>query len=735
MHPFRLTAGVAALALSASLATALAGPATAAPQAPSGPQSQPVPPGHGRSLALAAADTAAESGLDELRHGTDEELVRTSVTPWANGLYYAAYERTYKGLPVAGGGDAVVLTDSTGAVREVTGAKVPAIRLATTAKVPAGTALATARKQLASVESASTPELTVLLKAGKPVLTWHTLVVGRTAKGAPSSLDTHVDARTGAVAQSTEKILHADGRGYHNGNVTIDTAANSMTDTTRGSFKCGGQNGSAYTGTPPWGNNGANDLVTACVDIMYAAQKEHSMLKEWFGYNGQNGQGGMVPARAGLSEVNAYYDGTKTTYGRNRNGTNQLTGIDVVAHEYGHEIFDRTPGSAGSSNENGGLNESTGDIFGALTEHYANNPNDAPDYTVGEKLNFTGNNQPIRNMYNPSLINNDPNCYTQLTSGTEVHAAAGPQNHWFYLLAEGSNPGGGKPNSPICSGGPSSVTGIGIQKAGKVFMGALLMKTSSWNHLAARRATLTSAKNTYGSAECNAVKAAWNAVGVPAQSGETDCGGSTNPDFSLALNPSSGSVQPGASVTSTVNTGTVGGNAQTVQLSASGAPSGVTVSFSPASVTSGNSSTMTVQVAAGTANGTYPITVTGTGSATHTVTYQLTVGTTTPPTGCANSQRTYQGSLTSGQTAVQPDGSYYYAATSGTHTGCLRGPAGQDYDLYLQKWNGYGWTDVAVGGTATADENTSYYGTAGYYRYVVHAYSGSGAYTLGLSAP
>ncbi|MER7912483.1 M4 family metallopeptidase, partial [Streptomyces sp. NPDC096068] len=693
MHPFRLTAAVAALALSASLATALAGPATAAPQAPSGPQSQPVPPGHGRSLALAAADTAAESGLDELRHGTDEELVRTSVTPWANGLYYAAYERTYKGLPVAGGGDAVVLTDSTGAVREVTGVKAPAIRLATTtAKVPAGTALATAREQLASVESASTPELTVLLKAGKPVLTWHTLVVGRTAKGAPSSLDTHVDARTGAVAQSTEKILHADGRGYHNGNVTIDTAASSMTDTTRGSFKCGGQNGSAYTGTPPWGNNGANDLVTACVDIMYAAQKEHSMLKEWFGYNGQNGQGGMVPARAGLSEVNAYYDGTKTTYGRNRNGTNQLTGIDVVAHEYGHEIFDRTPGSAGSSNENGGLNESTGDIFGALTEHYANNPNDTPDYTVGEKLNFTGNNQPIRNMYNPSLINNDPNCYTQLTSGTEVHAAAGPQNHWFYLLAEGSNPGGGKPNSPICSGGPSSVTGIGIQKAGKVFMGALLMKTSSWNHLAARRATLTSAKNTYGSAECNAVKAAWNAVGVPAQSGETDCGGSTNPDFSLALNPSSGSVQPGASVTSTVNTSTVGGNAQTVQLSASGAPSGVTVSFSPTSVTSGNSSTMTVQVAAGTANGTYPITVTGTGSATHTVTYQLTVGTTTPPTGCANAQRTYQGSLTSGQTAIQPDGSYYYAAASGTHTGCLRGPAGQDYDLYLQKWNGYGWT-------------------------------------------
>ncbi|MFF3286021.1 M4 family metallopeptidase [Streptomyces sp. NPDC003023] len=728
MHPNRVTAAVAAIALSASLAVALGGPATAAQS--DGPE---PPPAHGRSLALAAADRAAASGFDELRHGADEALVRTAVTPWANGLYYSAYERTYKGLPVAGG-DAVVLSDSSGKVRDVTGAPAPTIRLSTEAKVTARAALATAKGQLATVESASTPELTVLLKSGKPVLAWHTLVIGRTAQDAPRSLDTYVDARTGRVAQVTDKIVHAEGRGYHNGNVTIDTAATSMTDTSRGSFKCGGQNGSAYTGSSPWGNGGANDLVTACVDIMYAAQRESDMLNEWLGYNGINGQGGMVPARAGLTQVNAYYDGTKTTYGYNQNRTNQLTAIDVVAHEYGHEIFDKTPGSAGSSNENGGLNESTGDIFGALTEHYANNPSDTPDYTVGEEVNLSGNG-PIRNMYNPSLVNNDPNCYTDLTSNTEVHAGAGPQNHWFYLLAEGSNPGGGKPSSPICSGGPSSVTGIGIQKAGKIFMGALLMKTSSWNHAAARKATLSSAKNTYGSTECNAVKTAWNAIGVPAQSGETDCGGTTNPDFSLSLNPSSGSVQPGASTTSTVSTSTTGGTAQTVQLSASGAPSGVTVSFSPSSVTSGNSSTMTVQVASGTADGTYPITVTGTGSATHTVTYQLTVGSSTPPTGCDSTEYTYQGSLASGQAAVQPDGSYYYSSTSGTHVGCLRGPAGTDFDLYLQKWNGAGWVDVAVDGNATSEEDISYNGTAGYYRYVVHAYSGSGAYTLGLTAP
>ncbi|MFE3549050.1 M28 family peptidase [Streptomyces kronopolitis] len=96
-------------------------------------------------------------------------------------------------------------------------------------------------------------------------------------------------------------------------------------------------------------------------------------------------------------------------------------------------------------------------------------------------------------------------------------------------------------------------------------------------------------------------------------------------DFSLAVSPTSGSVDPGASATGTVSTATTAGSAQTVQLSASGAPAGVNVSFSPSSVTSGAGSAMTVTTTTATAPGTYPLTVTGTGSATHTATYTLTV--------------------------------------------------------------------------------------------------------------
>ncbi|MGH3743019.1 MAG: hypothetical protein ACRDT1_17040, partial [Micromonosporaceae bacterium] len=106
-----------------------------------------------------------------------------------------------------------------------------------------------------------------------------------------------------------------------------------------------------------------------------------------------------------------------------------------------------------------------------------------------------------------------------------------------------------------------------------------------------------------------------------------------------------------------------------------------------------------------------------------------------PPSGCAGHESSATGTLSSGQSAYQPGGSYYYSPGSGVHAGCLDGPDGTDFDLYLQKWNGASWVDVAQGTTSGPDESVSYNGTSGYYRYEVHAYSGSGSYTLGYDAP
>ncbi|MBB3094422.1 aminopeptidase S [Actinoplanes campanulatus] len=110
-------------------------------------------------------------------------------------------------------------------------------------------------------------------------------------------------------------------------------------------------------------------------------------------------------------------------------------------------------------------------------------------------------------------------------------------------------------------------------------------------------------------------------------------GTSTANDFSVSLSPNTGSVNPGSPATAAVNTATTAGSAQTVALTSSGAPAGVSVSFSPASVTSGGSSTMTVATTTAAAAGTYTITVTGTGSATHSASYTLTVNGTGGCTG------------------------------------------------------------------------------------------------------
>ncbi|WP_439376803.1 M4 family metallopeptidase [Amycolatopsis lexingtonensis] len=639
------------LAAAAGLAMSLALPVTPASATPA---AQPAAPD---VAAARAADQAAASGLDALKRGPAEAFQRVGLTAGGGGLFYGAYQRTYQGLRVVGG-DAVVVADGAGRVRGTSAAETAPITVGTQALVDAAKAAATARAQLPTVDSVSTPEK-VVLAGTSPKLAYEVVVAGRTAT-APSNLHVFVDAGTGAVLDKRDDVktfssgartqaqpatvnVAGTGNSYYVGTVSIDTTQSgstyTMRDPARTGLSCGREGGSVYSGPDnTWGNGSGTDLETGCVDTLFGSQTEWKMLGDWLGRNGINGSGGGYPASVGLSDVNAYWNGSSTHFGHSQDNQRQATSIDVVAHEYGHAIFQTTPGGAGSGNENGGLNESTGDIFGALTEAYANNAKDTPDYEVGEGVNLVGQG-PIRYMYQPSKVG-DPNCYSSSIPSTEVHAAAGPQNHWFYLLAEGSNPGGGKPTSPTCNN--SSVTGVGIQKAGKIFYNGLLKKTSSWNHKAARKATLEAAIALFpGSCtEYNATKAAWDAVSVTTVSGEpTSCSGG-GADYSVALSPSSGTVQPGGSATVTVSTTITSGAAQSITLSAAGLPAGATATFNPATIQSGGSSTLTIATSASTPTGTSQITITADGATTdHTAQYALTVGTTSSCAPVTNSTR------------------------------------------------------------------------------------------------
>ncbi|MFD6185141.1 M28 family peptidase [Streptomyces goshikiensis] len=656
------------MALTASLAGALAGTASAAQ--PARERSQPAPTSAER--AVAAADAAVRSGLDTLVNSPRQQYERRLVTPWVQGLYSVAYERSYRGLPVVGG-DAVVLADGEGKVRALQSASAQVIDVATTPTVTAKTAEATSRGELAKVDKVLDSRLVVRLKDDRQVLAWETVLAGRT-KTAPSKLHVFVDARTGKVVDRHDEVVAGTGTSKWNGPnpLTVDTTAASGTyslrDPNRPGLSCADYStGSVFSkSSDSWGTGNATSKETGCTDLMFAAQKQWNMLSQWLGRNGVDGNGRSFPGKVGLSDLNAYWDGSSVTIGRN-SANEWIAGIDVVGHEYGHAIDSNTPG--GTSGQESGLGEGTGDIFGALTEAYANEPApyDVPDYTVGEMINLQGRG-PIRNMYNPPAVNNDPACYSSAIPGTEVHAAAGPLNHWFYLLAEGTSPGGGKPSSPTCNS--STLTGVGAQSAGKIFYGGMLLKTSGMSYKKYRTATLSSAKS-LDPTTCNLfnkTKAAWDAISVPAQSGDPTCTPSgQNDDFSMALNPASGTVQQGASVTTTVATSTTTGSAQQVTLTATGLPAGVTASFSPATVQSGQSSTLTLSASSSAAPGPSTVTVKGQGpSLAHTVDYALSVGGTTTPTDPPNiSVANVQAHLTQLGTIASQNGGNRRAGSAG----------------------------------------------------------------------
>jgi zinc metalloprotease ZmpA len=508
---------VVALGTAAAVTAAMtAGPANAAK-----PTAPPVAPS---ALAASSAAALVAARPAYLHAGSHDGFVQHQVISSA-GLQYVSYDRTYKGLHV-NGGDFVVVTDAAGKTQYTSVAQSSPIgELSTTPKLTSAAAVKIAKGELKTVSSVEGTTLVVFAGDGaRPALAWESTLRGTGAEGV-SRLTVDVDAATGKVLKSAEHVtdVTGSGTGWVNGAVSLNTTLSgstySLKDPTYTNLSCQNASGNAvFTGSDNvWGNGVGTNRETGCVDALYVAQTQEKMLSQWLGRNGQNGSGGAWPLRVGLNDENAYYDGTQVQIGHNTAG-NWIAAADVVGHELGHGIDDHTPGGISGR----GTQEFVADTFGAATEWFANNPNDPPDFQVGEEVNLVGSG-PIRYMYNPSLAGHS-NCYSSSTPRQEVHAAAGPGNHWFYLLARGTSGGGsGQPASPTCNN--SSVTGVGIQKAITIMYHAMLLKTSVSSYLKYRLWTLQAAKSLYPG-DCttfNTVKAAWNAVSVPAQSGEPTC--------------------------------------------------------------------------------------------------------------------------------------------------------------------------------------------------------------------
>jgi len=542
------TAAVAVLA-----ATLVAGTGTSVVGAASA-SSAATGSGGGFTRAVAVDGAVARAALQAVaahpqavRSGSRESFTVTGALVDPNGTRHVRMVRTYAGLPVLGG-DLVVHQSAQGAwmgrsqtlSQDLTMSVVPTVTRAT-----AGAAAVAPSKVTRSIsgDNVESTRLVVDAFGATPRLAYEVVTGGTQKDGTPSRLASFVDARTGAVLRREQQIETVDGSGQslYGGTVPLQLTQSGSTyemkDPTRGStyttdmnntedtvscqiFGSGCLDGSLFTSPDTsFGDGTAANRESTAVDAQYGTDATWDYYKNVQGRNGifNTGAGSFNRVHYGQGYVNAFWDGTKMTYG-DGDGTNYgpLTSLDVAGHEMSHGVTEHSANLA-YTGESGGLNESTSDIFGTAVEFYANNPNDPGDYLIGEQFDLV-NHVGIRRMDTPSSDGSSVDCWDPNVGQLDVHYSSGVGNHFFYLVSEGSGTkviNGVSYSSDTCGAPP--VIGIGHDDAAKIWYRALTVyMTSNTDYHGARDATLAAATDLFGpgSPQANAVDAAWAGAGV-----------------------------------------------------------------------------------------------------------------------------------------------------------------------------------------------------------------------------
>ncbi len=383
--------------------------------------------------------------------------------------------------------------------------------------------------------------------------------------------DFFVDAHSGEILESWSSLHSAGANGTGNsqysGSVSIQTnslaSGYELRDTTRGTGGTFGNNvvtnlnhatsgnGTIYADADNTWGDGANYVEgssttaangeTAAVDAAFGIQRTWDFYKNVMGRNGIDGAGKASYLRVHYSNSydNAFWSDTCfcMTFG-DGSSFQTLTSIDVAGHEMSHGVT-ATTAKLAYKGESGGLNEANSDIMGTCVEFYAHGggttavPNytaitgtistvggtvPAANYLIGEQLETSSFNHPLRWMYKPSLDGASKDAWSTTLKRLDVHYSSGPANHFFFLLAHGSqiDAFSGNIQSPMANS-VTSITGIGNDKAARIWFRALTVyMTSTTIYSGARTATLSAATDLYGanSVEYATVNKAWLAVNV-----------------------------------------------------------------------------------------------------------------------------------------------------------------------------------------------------------------------------
>ncbi|MBP8196367.1 MAG: M4 family metallopeptidase [Deltaproteobacteria bacterium] len=511
-----------------------------------------------------ARDFAVSILSRSLRLAPESDFVFHKESRDAAGYRYLRLRQTHGGVPVEQG-ELTLQVAEDGAVHSVIGRPVPELRISTRPALAAESAVQGALGRLVKAGKSVVHEAPRLVihtgLSGKPQLTYHAVVEYQGQEGLAFE-DLYIDASSGEVVTRLSRVHTGLNRSIYDGKKACLAT------------------GSELPGTLVYNEGGTS------TDTVANAAYTNTGLTYWFykhflGRDSYDGSGALLKSSVhftfstgfSCSGANAawlgspynqmvYGDGDGTTF------TPLALAVDVTAHELTHAVTDLTSDLV-YSNESGALNEAMSDIFGAAAEAWkgsggsaTGNPASitptANTWKIGEEITVPGGlpGNALRFMNNPTADAYSKDYYPERLTGSSdnggVHGNSGIANLAFYLLSQG----GTHPRSKTTT----SVTGIGIAKATKIFFAAnTTILTSSAKFQDARNATAQAAKDLYGacSAEWVNTHKAWDAVGVLGTWTPCGTGDTVAPTVSLTA-PTAGSTLTGSVTVSANATDNVG---------------------------------------------------------------------------------------------------------------------------------------------------------------------------------
>lgn len=658
-----------------------------------------------KALLKAQKELLKMSGVEDFDDGTE----------FTDGLGHKhfRFKQKIRGLRVVGG-EFIVHVDANGNVYAMNGRFAPDQDLARTPTVDAWLAMDKAAKQ-AGIENGKwtekKPELVyVVNEKSNAFLAWEASVTYTNEEGLQHDI-VYADATSGDLVLKNARIHRARNRNTYNLN-----------------------GGTTLPGTLVMTETSAPHSDLSIAKAHEFAGVTYDYYWGTHGRDSYNGAGATIKSSVHYSTNynNAFWWSQQMTYG---DGDGVQFGpfsraLDVVAHELTHAVTEYSANLV-YSNESGALNEATSDILGAAAEAWKYGVVDSRTWKIGEDCYTPGTaGDALRYMNNPTADGSSYDYYPERYTGTGdnggVHLNSGIANLAVYLMAMGGTHPRGKTTINVTPLSTTATTSLNM--AAKIWYHALTTSmTSSTNFAAARTATANSATTLYGAAAAQTVNDAWAAVGVGSGGGG---GGTTTLTNGVAVTGISASTGTWKHYKITVPAGqsqlkveqSLGSGDADLYVKFGSQPTSSSYTCRP--YLSGNTETCTQ---ANPSAGDWYVSI----YAYSTYSGVSLKATYTAPASCT----TYTGSLAgTGSVAYVPSSSGYTSSISGTHTGKLTG-TGVDFDLYLQKWNGSSWANVASGTGSTSTENVTYSGTSGSYRWRIYSYSGSGTWSLCTTKP